>query len=107
MGPGVGGGRPEVGLHPDAPPPQRDPMLALRTHVGRAGARVHAGVPGEGGDPGATNVPVAGRAGVRGGACMMAFDGRVLGSIYIYIYIYINRRCFSTSGSFKRTYASG
>ena len=41
-------------------------MLVLHTHEGRAGARVHAGVPGEGGDPGATNVPVAGRAGVRG-----------------------------------------
>ena len=67
IGPGVGGSRPEVGLHPHAPPPPRGPMLALRTHVGRAGARVHAGVPSEGGDPGATNVPVAGRADVRGG----------------------------------------
>ena len=45
----------------------RYPTLALRTHVGRAGARVHAGVPSEGGDPGATNVPVPGRADVRGG----------------------------------------
>ena len=66
MGRGVGGGRPGVALYPDAPPPPRDPMQALHTHVGRAGARVHAGVPGERGEPGATNVPVAGRAGVRG-----------------------------------------
>ena len=35
-----------------------------------------------------------------GGPCMMAFEG---GSWVVYI----NRRCFSTSGSFKRTYASG
>ena len=64
-GPGCGG-RPGVGLPPDAPSPPRDPMLVLHTHEGRAGARVHAGVP-EGGGPGAMNVPVAGRAGVRGG----------------------------------------
>ena len=94
----AGGVRPEAGLPPDFPPPPPGRMVALcisgvcRWGFWITGVRV-------GRSPGATDVPVAGRAGVRAARAgwRLMFGGRAD----------IRRRSFSTSSSLQRTYVPG
>ena len=88
-------GSPEAGLHPDAHPAPELHAGAANIGGGRVGVRGH-GSAGGGGNPGATDVYVAGRADVRmdlrHGYCVSGDRGS------------IRRRCFSTSCTLERTY---